>query len=111
MVALTYRVPVVLVLQLALEALIVFAAFLVAAMPHHFPADVPQTAFYGAGSIFSLVLVSASGVFGLYRQDHLESRANHLARTGLALLIGFVAAYFAFTVLPGWDAFHAVLPT
>lgn len=111
MVALTYRVPVVLILQLALEALTVFVAFVVAAMPHHFPADVPATEFFGAGSILAVVLVSTSGAFGLYRHDQAQSRANHLIRSGVALLIGFVTAYFTFSVLPGWDTYHAVLPT
>ena len=63
MVALTYRVPVVLLLQLVLEALLVFAAFIVAAMPQNFRGGLPGTEFYGAGTMFAVALVTASGAF------------------------------------------------
>jgi len=100
-----------LVLQLMLEALTVFVAFAVAAMPHNFSAELSRIEFFSAGSILAIVLVSTSGVFGLYRHYRSQFSANQLIRTGLAFFIGFVAAYFVLSALPARAIFQNVLPS
>jgi hypothetical protein len=95
-------------MQLLAEGLLLFGAVMVVLhVEGH--VEAPLTRFGVPVSVFSVLVVTLNGAFGLYQQDAKISIAAHVARLVLVLIIAVPLAYVIARLVPGDDEFNATL--
>jgi sugar transferase (PEP-CTERM system associated) len=104
-----HYIPAATLLQLLIEAGLFFFAVLVAVKLHRYAAPLSEPAVFGAAAIFAVLMVCVNGAFGLYRRDRHLDFVNFVARSIVALFVGFAVAYVAFGAFPYSSMFRDAL--
>jgi sugar transferase (PEP-CTERM system associated) len=104
-----HNIPAATLLQLLIEAGLFFFAVLIAVKLHRHAATVSELAILAPAAIFAALMVCVNGAFGLYRRDKPLDFVNFVARSVVALFVGFVVSYVAFGVFPYGDVFQDAL--
>jgi FlaA1/EpsC-like NDP-sugar epimerase len=104
-----HHIPAATLLQLLIEAGLFFFAVLVAVKLHRYAAPLSEPAVFGAATVFAVLMVCVNGVCGLYRRDRQLDFVNFVARSIVALFVGFAVAYVAFGAFPYSNMFRDAL--
>ena len=104
-----HNVPAATLLQLLIEAGLFFCAVFIAVKLHRHAAMLTESAVLAPAVVFAVLMVCVNGAFGLYRRDQQLDFVNFVARSIVALFVGFVVAYVAFGALPYGRIFQDVL--
>ena len=95
-----HNIPAATLLQLLIEAGLFFFAVLIAVKLHRHAATLSEPAVFAPATLFACLMVCVNGAFGLYRRDQRLDFVNFVARSVVALFVGFVVSYVTFGVLP-----------
>jgi len=104
-----HNIPAATLLQLLIEAGLFFCAVFIAVKLHRHAATLTEPAVLAPAVVFAVLMVCVNGVFGLYRRDQQLDFVNFVARSIVALFVGFVVAYVVFGALPYGSIFQDVL--
>jgi sugar transferase (PEP-CTERM system associated) len=81
----------------------------VAVKLHRHAATLTEPAVLAPAAIFAVLMVCVNGAFGLYRRDQQLDFVNFVARSIVALFVGFVVSYVAFGAFPYSSIFRDAL--
>ncbi len=104
-----HNIPAATLLQLLIEAGLFFLAVFVAVKLHRHAATLTEPAVLAPAAIFAVLMVCVNGAFGLYRRDRQLDFVNFVARSIVALFVGFVVAYVTFGAFPYGNIFQDAL--
>ncbi len=104
-----HNIPAATLLQLLIEAGLFFCAVFIAVKLHRHAATLTESAILAPAVVFAVLMVCVNGAFGLYRRDQQLDFVNFVARSIVALFVGFVVAYVAFGAFPYGSIFQDVL--
>lgn len=104
-----HNIPAATLLQLLIEAGLFFLAVFVAVKLHRHSATLSEPAVLAPAAIFAVLMVCVNGAFGLYRRDQRLDFVNFVARSSVALFVGFVVAYVTFGAFPYGNIFQDAL--
>jgi len=86
-----------------------FLAVFVAVKLHRHGATLTEPAVLAPAVIFAALMVCVNGAFGLYRRDQQLDFVNFVARSIVALFVGFIVSYVAFGAFPYGNIFQEAL--
>jgi sugar transferase (PEP-CTERM system associated) len=104
-----HNIPAATLLQLLIEAGLFFFAVFVAVKLHRHAATLTEPAVLAPAAIFAVLMVCVNGAFGLYRRDRQLDFVNFVARSIVALFVGFAVSYVAFGAFPYGNIFQDAL--
>ena len=104
-----HNIPAATLLQLLIEAGLFFLAVFIAVKLHHHAATLTEPAVLAPAAIFAVLMVCVNGAFGLYRRDQQLDFVNFVARSIVALFVGFVVSYVTFGMFPYGNIFQDAL--
>jgi sugar transferase (PEP-CTERM system associated) len=104
-----HNIPAATLLQLLIEAGLFFLAVFIAVKLHRHAATLTEPAVLAPAAIFAVLMVCVNGAFGLYRRDQQLDFVNFVARSVVALFVGFVVSYVAFGAFPYGNIFQDAL--
>ncbi len=104
-----HHIPAATLLQLLIEAGLFFFAVFVAVKLHRHAETLNEPAVLAPAAIFAVLMLCVNGAFGLYRRDQRLDFVNFVARSIVALFVGFVVSYAAFGVFPYGSVFQDAL--
>ena len=86
--------------QFLFDAILLFAAFVMAAVWLH-PGVIPNNSLLvPSAALFALVMIAINSALGLYQSDNMRTRIQTLARVVLSLMLSIPVAYLLFILLP-----------
>ncbi|MGH8682020.1 MAG: TIGR03013 family XrtA/PEP-CTERM system glycosyltransferase [Burkholderiales bacterium] len=104
-----HHVPAATLLQLLIEGGLFVCAVFVAVKLHRHSATLTEPAVLAPAAIFAGLMVCVNGALGLYRRDQKLDFVNFVARSIVALFVGFVVSYVAFGAFPYGRIFQDAL--
>jgi len=104
-----HYIPAATLLQLLIEAGLFFFAVFIAVKLHHHASTLTEPAVLAPAAVFAVLMVCVNGAFGLYRRDQQLDFVSFVARSIVALFIGFVVSYVTFGAFPYGNIFQEAL--
>jgi sugar transferase (PEP-CTERM system associated) len=104
-----HNIPAATLLQLLIEAGLFFFTVLVAVKLQRHAAILSEPGILAPAAIFAALMVCINGAFGLYRRDYRLDFVNFVARSIVALFVGFLVSYAAFGAFRYGDIFQDAL--